>query len=193
MPRYTPPEALEHRASWDRPKLPTFPWRLPPASSARRRQDPFSAHGQIWPCVCPFGRRARRRPVSPDRSATLRKPLVSDHAAAFDTAWVDQPGVFNQLSTDRTFTIAPPPLLARMGAKAFEISKGPTKLVFSSRSAVSVLPTASSEERTAIPALFIRRVTSPQSAAASAMSLALVTSSLTGTTPGSLSDDGSRA
>lgn len=69
-------------------------------------------------------------------------------------------GLVNQLATDSTFTIVPPPLFASTGANRCTIDRHPKKFVsISCRAAVSASSPSMGESRST-PALFTRMVMS---------------------------------
>jgi hypothetical protein len=86
-----------------------------------------------------------------------------------------------------------PPLAFSTGANARAMRSGPKKFTSNCSRAASIAPSAREAPGVAMPALSISSVTSAALRAASAMSAFCVTSSFSGTTPGSVTALGSRA
>ncbi len=125
--------------------------------------------------------------------SSARRLLVSAQAADLVTPYAPSIGVLIQLRIDRMFRMAPPPLRPRMSANARLMFSTPNRLVSSwSRSSETASPPTRPPGRP-MPALLMTSVTSGHCTAAAATSSTLVTSSLTGITPGSVTLDGSRA
>src|SRR2546421_509409 len=124
---------------------------------------------------------------------STRRLLVSDQAAALEAEYIAAGGIASHESTDRTFTMAPPPFAARTGAKARLTASGPNTLVSNSSRPPARASSASTPVPVEMPALLITSVTSWAKAAAAATSSGEVMSSATGTTPGTVMEPGSRA
>ncbi len=118
---------------------------------------------------------------------------MSDHEAALAAQYSAEPGALNQASTDRTLTIAPPPLAPRIGANARHMASGPRTLVSNSllrhlggvvgQGARAGADTSIVDEQ--------RHVAAPRAAAS--MSFVEVMSSRIGSTPSIVTEKMSRA
>ena len=83
----------------------------------------------------------------PWERSSWRIAFVRDHEAAFAAQYSADCGALNHDSTDRTLTIAPPPLAPRMGAKAWVTASGPSTFVSNSGLAISMASADSADVR----------------------------------------------